>query len=79
MPRNRWWIVGLALMLGPTSGCGLLCDRYCERAYDRCDRYYRERCAPITGCYPAPTPATANNCYPTPGVYTAPAPVPYCP
>jgi hypothetical protein len=76
MSRKCGLLAVLAFLLSATSGCGLLCDRYCERAHDRCDRY-RDRCAPVTGCYPAPT--AANNYCPPAGVYSAPAPAPYCP
>jgi hypothetical protein len=54
----------------------LLCDRYCERAQDRCDRYRNCAPPPVTGCYPAAAP---NNCYSSPGVYTAQPTNPYCP
>jgi hypothetical protein len=62
MARRTWWAAGVVAMLAGSSGCGLLCDRYCERERDRCDRFYnRGCCAPAPaacppGCAPAPTP-----------------------
>lgn len=77
MSRRMGWMLCSALFVASSSGCGLLCDRYCERTHDRCDRL-RNNCAPppVTGCYPAPAP---NNCYSQPGVYTAQPTNPYCP
>lgn len=77
MLRRIGWFLCTVLTVAGSSGCGLLCDRYCERQHDRCDRQFQNRgCAPSTGCYSPP----ANNCCPSPGVYTAqPQPAPYCP
>lgn len=74
MARRTGWIVSALLAMIGSSGCGLLCDRYCER-HDRC-RQDRCGCGPSTGFYP--TPAPQNNCCPQPGVYNA-QPAPYCP
>jgi len=76
MVRRMGWLMSAALTLAGTSGCGLLCDRYCDRFHDRCDRYYHDRgsgCAPQpTGCY--------SGCSPAPGgVYTAQPQGQYCP
>ena len=78
MSRRMGSFLCTALMVMGSSGCGLLCDRYCERQHDRCDRLQQNRgCAPMTGCY---SPPVNNNCYPAPGVYSAqPQPAPYCP
>jgi hypothetical protein len=75
MPRRMHWFICTALALAGSSGCGLLCDRYCERSHNCCDRGYHDRCGSVQqGCYSPP----ANNCGPAPGVYTA-QPQPYCP
>lgn len=69
MLRRTWWAAGVALVLGASSGCGLLCDRYCERQRDRCEHYYNRG-----GCStPAPAPAVAcpPGCAPAPGAYYA--------
>jgi hypothetical protein len=72
MSRRMSWLIFAGLSLVGSSGCGLLCDRYCERVHDRC---CHERCGSAQqGCYSPP----ANNCCPSPGVYTA-QPQPYCP
>jgi hypothetical protein len=43
---KKWFTTGLfAFVLSSCTGCGLFCDRYCDRRdrdYDRRDRYDRD-------------------------------------
>jgi hypothetical protein len=55
---RRIWLAGVALVVSGTCGCGLFCDRYCEREQRRCEQYNR-CCAPA-----APAPACAPACPP---------------
>jgi hypothetical protein len=64
MSRRMSWILTVALTVLGSSGCGLFCDRYCER--NHCDHQH-DRC----GCGSTNYAPPANNCCPSPGVYTA--------
>ena len=70
MPRRMWFLAGVAVALAGSSGCGLFCERYCERERDRCDRLYQNRgcCAPAAPacCAPAPGPVPGNTYYAQP-------------
>jgi hypothetical protein len=68
MLRRTAWAVGVALILGASSGCGLLCDRYCERQHERCERIINRG-----ACAPAPI-ACPPGCTPVPGAYYASPP-----
>jgi hypothetical protein len=74
MARRTGWFLSVALVLAGSSGCGLLCDRYCERERDHCCRE-RCGCAPQQGCYSP----QASSCCPAPGVYTPQPQSQYCP
>jgi hypothetical protein len=69
MVRRKWWLLGLALMMTGSSGCGLFCERYCERERDRCQGYNQNRgcCAPA-----APAPQCGPGCAPVAGPYCGP-------
>jgi hypothetical protein len=68
MCRRTVWLTALALATCVSSGCGLMCDRYCERMHDRCERFYNRG-----GCYaPVPAaPACPPGCTPAPVAYYA--------
>src|SRR5689334_2075702 len=59
MSRRMSWILTAALTVLGSSGCGLFCDRYCER--NHCDHHY-DRC----GCGSTNYAPPANNCCPSP-------------
>jgi hypothetical protein len=68
MVRRKWWLAGVALALTGSSGCGLFCDRYCERERERYERYNapaRCGCAPAPACAPSCGPVAAPACPPT--------------
>src|SRR5262245_58006843 len=68
MSRRLVGAVGVALLASASSGCHLLCDRYCEREQTHCERMLNNR----GGCYaPAPVPAACPpGCAPVaPGTY----------
>ena len=74
MPSRKWLYALVGVVLGASSGCGLLCDRYCERQHER----YGNAC-----CAPAAAPAYYGGnacCAPAAGGYVAPvAQAHYCP
>ena len=57
--RKKLWFAFVGCLLSGATGCGLFCDRHCERQHDRCDRYYNQN---HNGCYAPP----AGNCAPAP-------------
>ena len=63
MARRSSWLAGLALALSCLSGCGLFCERYCEREQRRCEQYNRGGCAPAPACPPACAPAACAPAY----------------
>jgi hypothetical protein len=68
MCRRLVYMAGVLVMTCVSSGCGLLCDRYCERERDRCEHYYNRG-----GCSapPVPVPACPPGCAPAVGSYYA--------
>ncbi len=64
---RRLTLFAVTLGLLGSSGCRLLCDGYCERERDRCDRLNRDRCAPQCCNSPHTDAAVA----PAPGTYYA--------
>lgn len=64
---RRLMLLTVAFGLLGSTGCRLLCDGYCERERDRCDRHCRDRCAPQC-CNSSPTD---NHVAPAPGTYYA--------
>jgi hypothetical protein len=65
----------MALVLGAASGCGLLCNRYCDRERERCEHYNHGCCAPAQ----APPAACPPGCSPAPGAYYGAQPPVNCP
>ena len=52
MPSRKWLFALVGVVLGASSGCGLLCDRYCERQHERYGG--NACCAPAASGYVAP-------------------------
>jgi hypothetical protein len=62
---KRLWQVLLLLLVLSTTGCGLFCDRYCDRCYGHngCGCCYQPCCCPPAngGCPAGCVPATSQQ------------------